>query len=86
MGFGSIAAQAEKELIPFLPKLVPRLYRYTFDPDQKTAQGMKNIWRSLVKDPVKSIDEFFEEIMKDVLKGMGEKNWRTREARYCPLN
>ena len=44
MGFGSIAAQAEKELEPYLPKLVPRLYRYQFDPHPKTAQGMKNIW------------------------------------------
>ena len=81
MGFGSIAQQAEKELIPHLPKLVPRLYRYQFDPHPKTAQGMKNIWRSLVKDPVKSIEQFFDQIMAEVLKGMGDRMWRTREAR-----
>lgn len=80
MGFGSIAAQAEKELERYLPKLVPRLYRYQFDPHPKTAQGMKNIWRSLVKDPVKSVNEFFAEIMSDILKGMGDRMWRTRES------
>jgi proteasome component ECM29 len=80
MGFGSIAAQAEKELEPHLPKLVPRLYRYQFDPHPKTAATMKNIWSSVVKDSAKTIDTYFNEIMKEVLKGMGDRMWRTREG------
>ncbi|KAJ3341578.1 hypothetical protein HDU91_000683 [Kappamyces sp. JEL0680] len=80
MGFGSIALQAEKELEPYLPKLVPRLYRYQFDPHPKTAEGMKNIWRSLVKDPVRAVNDHFDQIMAEVLSGMGNRQWRTREA------
>jgi proteasome component ECM29 len=38
MGFGSIAAQAEQELLPHLPKIVPKLYRYRFDPHPKTGK------------------------------------------------
>jgi proteasome component ECM29 len=86
MGFTHIASQAEKELEPFLPKLVPRLYRYQFDPHPKTAQGMKNIWRSLVKDPVKSIDVYFDEIIAELLNGMGDRQWRTREASAAALS
>jgi proteasome component ECM29 len=37
MGFSTIAAQAENELKPQLPKIVPKLYRYQFDPHPKTA-------------------------------------------------
>ncbi|KAJ3323524.1 hypothetical protein HDV06_001801 [Boothiomyces sp. JEL0866] len=85
LGFGSIAMQAEKDLEPILPALVPRLYRYSFDPHPKTAQGMKNIWTSLVKEPAKTIDRYFVEIMNEILKGMGDRMWRTREASSAAL-
>ncbi|KAJ3256608.1 hypothetical protein HK103_005242 [Boothiomyces macroporosus] len=85
LGFSSIAMQAEKDLEPILPSLVPRLYRYSFDPHPKTAQGMKNIWNSLVKEPAKTIDKYFVEIMNEVLKGMGDRMWRTREASSAAL-
>ncbi|KAJ3299319.1 hypothetical protein HK104_009344 [Borealophlyctis nickersoniae] len=80
MGFGSIAAQAERELRPHLHKMVPRLYRFQFDPNQRVAESMKSIWKSLVKEPKKSVDEFFDVIMSDLLKAMGDRQWRTREA------
>ncbi|KAJ3274310.1 hypothetical protein HDV01_003154 [Terramyces sp. JEL0728] len=85
LGFSSIALQAEKDLEPILPSLVPRLYRYSFDPHPKTAQGMKNIWNSLVKEPAKTVDKYFVEIMNEVLKGMGDRMWRTREASTAAL-
>jgi proteasome component ECM29 len=47
---------------------------------------MTNIWKTLVKDQVKTIDSLFDEIMKDVLKGMGDKMWRTREASCSALS
>jgi proteasome component ECM29 len=40
----------------------------------------------LVKDPVKSIEQFFDQIMVEVLKGMGDRMWRTREARFVTIN
>ena len=81
MGFGSIAAQATRELQPHLPKLVPRLFRYQFDPNQKVAESMKSIWFTLVKEPRKTIDEYFDLIMKDLLQNLGDRMWRVREAR-----
>ena len=80
MGFSSIAKQAEQELLPMLPKIIPRLYRYQFDPNPQTALSMKNIWRSLVKDPVKALENYFTIILDDLLKSMGDRIWRTREA------
>ncbi|RUP51830.1 hypothetical protein BC936DRAFT_145387 [Jimgerdemannia flammicorona] len=79
-GFQSLMAHAEKELEPYLPKLLPKLYRYQFDPNPKINQSMKQIWRALVKDPKKMVDEYFDEIMKDLLVGLGNRMWRVREA------
>ncbi|KAJ3409587.1 hypothetical protein HDV05_004331 [Chytridiales sp. JEL 0842] len=85
MGFGSIAAHAERELAPYLPELIPRLYRFQFDPFAKVAESMKSIWKSLVKEPKKMIDEYFDVIMKELLKYISDRQWRTREASCVAL-
>lgn len=41
---------------------------------------MKSIWKSLIKEPKKSIDEHYEIIVRDLLTGLGDRQWRTREA------
>lgn len=41
---------------------------------------MNNIWRALVKEQQKTVDAHFDTIMKDLLTGMGDRLWRTREA------
>lgn len=49
-GFHMIAAKAGEQLAPFLPQLVPRLYRYQFDPNLGIRQAMTSIWDALVTD------------------------------------
>ncbi|KAJ3397973.1 hypothetical protein HDU92_000075 [Lobulomyces angularis] len=85
LGFGSImntslSLETESHLKPYMSTLIPRLYRFQFDPNGKVADSMKNIWKSLVKEPKKCIDEYFDLIIKDLLKGQGDRLWRTREA------
>ncbi|CAB4480178.1 ARM repeat-containing protein [Rhizophagus irregularis] len=79
-GFSSILAQAEKELEPYLKDLIPRLYRFQYDPNPRVNEAMTSIWRTLVKDPKNAIDEYFDVIVKDLLKGLGDRLWRTRES------
>lgn len=81
MGFASIAAHAEEELRPHLPKMVPRLFLLKYDPNPRIAESMRNIWGSLVKDN-KVVEELFEGIVGEVLTGLGDRQWRKREARY----
>ena len=83
LGFGSImnssmAIQAQKELAPFMGTLVPRLYRFQFDPNTKVAEAMKSIWKSLITEPKKTIDEHYPIIMKELLSGLGDRMWRVR--------
>ncbi|TPX38193.1 hypothetical protein SmJEL517_g00223 [Synchytrium microbalum] len=80
MGFAMVMAHAEEDLKPYLPNLIPRLFRFQFDPNAKVADAMRNIWRILVKDPKATITEYFVLIMKDLLKSLGDRLWRTREA------
>lgn len=79
-GFQSLMAHAEKELEPYLSKLIPRLYRYQFDPNPKVNETMKQIWKSLVKDHKKSIDQYYDQIMDDLIAGLGNRLWRVREG------
>ncbi|KAG0293348.1 hypothetical protein BGZ98_002211, partial [Dissophora globulifera] len=79
-GFSSIVSQAEAELKPHLATLIPRLYRYQYDPNPKVNEAMTSIWRALVKEPKKAVQEYFDIIIKDLLEGMGARAWRTRES------
>ncbi|KAL5016584.1 hypothetical protein ScPMuIL_006173 [Solemya velum] len=49
-GFTTIAAQAGEQLAPYLSQIVPRLYRYQFDPNPKIQQAMSSIWNALVQN------------------------------------
>ncbi|CAG8524233.1 10813_t:CDS:10, partial [Cetraspora pellucida] len=79
-GFSFIIAQAEKELEPYLKDLIPRLYRFQYDPNPRVNEAMSSIWKALVKEPKKAVEEYFSVIVKDLLKGLGDRFWRTRES------
>ncbi|KAF9962710.1 hypothetical protein BGZ70_007955 [Mortierella alpina] len=69
-GFSSIVSQAELELKPYLATLIPRLYRYQYDPNPKVNEAMTSIWRSLVKEPKKAVQEYFDVIINDLLENL----------------
>jgi len=48
----TLAARAEEKIKPQLPKLVPKLYRSSYDPNPKISAAMSNILNALV-DPNK---------------------------------
>ncbi|KAI7869867.1 proteasome stabiliser-domain-containing protein [Spinellus fusiger] len=79
-GFQNLMTLAEKEMEPYMARLIPKLYRYQFDPNPGVHQSMKAIWNSLVKDNQKTVDIYFDQIMDDILSGIGNRQWRVREA------
>ena len=84
-GFARIAKQAGDALRPHLRALVPKLVRYQYDPNKAIQDAMGHIWRSLVAEPKKTIDEFFDEIMEDLLVQVGSRLWRSRESSCLAL-
>ncbi|KAM7419137.1 hypothetical protein PAMA_016317 [Pampus argenteus] len=84
-GFHMIAAKAGEQLAPFLPQLVPRLYRYQFDPNLSIRQAMTSIWDALVTDKT-LVDKYLKEILHDVISNLTSSTWRVRESSCLALN
>ncbi|KAJ1995921.1 proteasome component M29 [Coemansia spiralis] len=47
-GFARIIEQAREAIQPYMEVIVPKLYRYTFDPSPQTQMAMKSIWQALL--------------------------------------
>ncbi|KAG7460501.1 proteasome adapter and scaffold ECM29 [Solea senegalensis] len=84
-GFHMIATKAGEQLAPFLPQLVPRLYRYQFDPNLSIRQAMTSIWDALVTDKT-LVDKYLKEILQDVITNLTSNHWRVRESSCLALN
>jgi len=61
MSFSTIARQAGDQLAPYLDQILPKLYRYQFDPSPRIQLAMSSIWNSLVTDNQKTVsyDNFY---------------------------
>ncbi|KAN0024802.1 hypothetical protein ACTFIV_009211 [Dictyostelium citrinum] len=75
----SLASKAKEELAPLLPSLIPKIYRFVYDPNPKMAASMKSILNALI-DQKDLFPQYFQPILKEVLQGMGTNAWRVREA------
>ncbi|KAM8960529.1 proteasome adapter and scaffold protein ECM29 [Pelodytes ibericus] len=84
-GFNVIATKAGEQLAPFLPQLVPRLYRYQFDPNTGIRQAMTSIWNALVTDKT-TVDKYLSEILQDLINNLTSNMWRIRESSCLALN
>ena len=79
-GFSSIAARAGDQLAPHLPRIIPKLYRYQFDPTPRIQQSMSAIWSSLVPETNKTVDRYLPAILAEVQRELTSPQWRVRES------
>lgn len=79
-GFSAISQLASDQLQPYLATIVPKLYRYQFDPNLKIQQSMSTIWDQLTKNDKKIIDLYLSEILADIESHMLDPLWRVRES------
>ncbi|GAB2246168.1 hypothetical protein Droror1_Dr00001661 [Drosera rotundifolia] len=84
-GFSRIAKHAGDVLQPHLRSLIPRLVRYQYDPDKNVQDAMAHIWKSLVADSKRTIDEHLDLIIDDLLIQCGSRLWRSRESSCLAL-
>lgn len=90
-GLGSILSKANLDEMfennqRMSKTLIPKLYRYKFDSNPSVQQAMQGIWDALVKDKTAAMNDNFNEILDELLKGMGEKEWRVRQASAAALS
>lgn len=79
-GFNAIAKMSSDLLRPYLATIVPKLFRYQFDPNVKIQQSMTSIWNSFSMDNKKMIDLYLVEILNDIESNMQNSLWRVRES------
>ena len=68
------------QLKPFLPKLLPKLYRYLYDPSPKVNGAMTAIWKALVPDRARALDEHLNVILAELVRsGSTQTPWAGHE-------
>ncbi|XP_068677297.1 proteasome adapter and scaffold protein ECM29-like isoform X3 [Montipora foliosa] len=85
-GFSSIAAHSREQLEPYLPKIVPKLFRYQYDPNMKIQQAMASIWAALVPETKKTVDKYVKEILQDLMTSLVSNIWRVRQSSCIALS
>lgn len=66
-------------------KLIPKLFRYRFDPSTTVANSMNNIWDTLFPDGAQALDQYFNDVLEELLLNSSNKEWRVREASSSAL-
>jgi proteasome component ECM29 len=66
-------------------RLIPKLFRYKYDPSPSISRTMNNIWNNLILDNKVTLNDNFDSIIKELLSGMGNREWRIREASTAAL-
>ncbi|CAG9861828.1 unnamed protein product [Phyllotreta striolata] len=79
-GFTSIAEKCGEDLKNYLPVIIPKLYRYQYDPTPNIQSSMHNIWRVLVPEPGKILDTYYNEILADILANINSNQYRVRQS------
>ncbi|KAG5667004.1 hypothetical protein PVAND_015007 [Polypedilum vanderplanki] len=79
-GLQSISAVAKEKLQPYLENIVPRLYRYKYDPTPKIQNSMIAIWDAIIINSKETVEEFYWQILAEVIKNLTHPEWRTRIA------
>ncbi|KAK6205621.1 proteasome stabiliser-domain-containing protein [Scheffersomyces amazonensis] len=90
-GLGSILSKAQLDKMLSTNKnlsnrLIPKLFRYRYDPNTSVQKSMNDIWNALISDTSKTVKENFDIILPELLKGMGNKEWRVRQASTVGLS
>lgn len=79
-GLKSISAAAKAQMQPYLGKIVPRLFRYKYDPTPKIQNSMCSIWDSVVSEPKETVEKFYWEIFEELCSNLTQVEWRVRIA------
>ncbi|EEQ44746.1 conserved hypothetical protein [Candida albicans WO-1] len=90
-GLESILAQSSLDKLltdnqQLADRLIPKLFRYRYDPNIGVSTSMNDIWNALIKDTSKAVDANFDKILKELLTSMGKKEWRTRQGSTAAMN
>ncbi|XP_068144819.1 proteasome-associated protein ECM29 homolog [Drosophila tropicalis] len=79
-GLKTLSAESKQKMQPYLGKIIPRLYRYKYDPTPKIQNSMISIWDTIVTDSKETTEQYYWEILRELLDNLTFKEWRVRIA------
>jgi len=79
-GLQSMSMTAKQKMQPYIGKVVPRLYRYKYDPTPKIQNSMISIWDSIVTNSKETIEKYYWDILKELIVNLTNHEWRVRIA------
>ncbi|KAK6060272.1 protein, SNF2 family [Cooperia oncophora] len=86
LGFAAVLEEASNEFEPFIGQLVPKLFRYRYDPDLKVRQSMRSIWSVLTASRRGLVEEYADDIAKELQQQLTSPEWRVRESACLALS
>ncbi|KAL3985719.1 Proteasome stabiliser family protein [Acanthocheilonema viteae] len=84
-GFSIIMQKAKSAIEPYLAQLVPKLYRYRYDPDLKVQSAMRSIWQAITASKKSVVEEYANAIFNELKLTLTDPQWRTRESSCLAL-
>ncbi|EDW09599.1 proteasome-associated protein ECM29 homolog [Drosophila mojavensis] len=79
-GLKTLSAESRQKMQPYLGKIIPRLYRYKYDPTPKIQNSMISIWDTIVTDSKEVTEQYYWEILRELLDNLTSTEWRVRIA------
>ncbi|XP_011494527.1 PREDICTED: proteasome-associated protein ECM29 homolog [Ceratosolen solmsi marchali] len=75
LGFSELPNLDNEDISAYLPKIIPKLYRYRFDPIVKVQQSFTTIWRVV---GASMLDKYCKEILDDITRNLTHGQFRVR--------
>ncbi|CAG9462820.1 unnamed protein product [Pedinophyceae sp. YPF-701] len=85
-GVANIAKIAGVEMEGVSDDVLPRLYRFQFDPNPRVQDQMRAIFTALFPEPAAALERAFDRTAAELLKEMGGRSWRARESACLALS
>ncbi|KJH44557.1 HEAT repeat protein [Dictyocaulus viviparus] len=83
--FNIVLGQATVELDPFISILIPKLFRYRYDPDLGVRKSMSSIWSALTASRHNLVEEYVEDVAKELTQQLTHPQWRVRQSACLAL-
>ena len=87
-GFGLealLSTSALAAVAPYLDRLIPKIFRYLYDPSQRVRESMERLWSALVRDPKAAVTRHCGSILDELIQVSSAADWREREAAVAAL-
>jgi len=80
-GLKTLSAESRQKMQPYLGRIIPRLYRYKYDPTPKIQNSMISIWDTIVSDSKEVTERYYWEILRELLDNRTSTRWLTSDLK-----